>query len=181
MSFVGIDNQFPVFVVIPDGDMTTAMEKSGFCSCHASHFGAFFYLFALQLGEYSKKSYHGFPKRRRRVKAFLHRDEVYIVRKKDFLDKVKCVPLGAGETVKLVNQHQIKFVCFLDKMLHTGAIKIASCVSPVNIDVGYYPVLSFAVCNQTFFLFADRITLLRLLLSGDADYRGRHVSTRHPI
>ena len=32
--------------------------------------------------------------------------------------------------------------------------------------------ICFAVCNQAFFLFADRISLLRLFLSRDADIEG---------
>ena len=152
------------------------MVETGLRPGQAAHFGPFLYLLALQLGKHGEKSYHSFAKGRGRVEALLHRDEVYVVRKEDFFDEIERVPLRAGEAIQFVDQHQVEFARFLDKLLYAGAIEIASRVAPVNIDVGYYPVLCFAVCNQAFFLFADRITLLRLFLSRDADIEGCSVA-----
>lgn len=42
-------------------------------------------------------------------------------------DKTERVPLGVGEPAQLVDQHQVKLVCFRDEFLHTGAVDVAPC------------------------------------------------------
>ena len=147
------------------------MIKASLSPGNAPHPGALFYLLALQLCEYSKKPYHGFTERGGRIKALLHGNKIHTVRTEYFFNEIKGISLGTGEPVQLIHKNQIKFICFRYQLLYARTLQVTSCISPVHVNISYDPVLGFTVRNQTFLLFADRISLLCLLQCGDPDIK----------
>ena len=131
------------------------MVQPGLRSGDTAHLCALLYLFTFELGKYRQEANHGLAERGRGVKALLHRNEVNGVGKKDFLNKIERVPLGAGEPVQLVDQHHVKLVRLGHELLHTGAFEVTASVPAIDVDVRNQPPLRLAVGYQALLLFAN--------------------------
>ena len=162
----------PVLVLIADGDVSPAVVEAGLGTGHAAHPRALLYLLTFELGEHSEEANHGLAEWGRCVEALLHGDEVHALWTEDFFDEVERVPLGAGETVQLVDQHEVELVRLGDELLDAGTVQVAAGVPAIHIDVRDNPVFGLAVRNQAFFLLADGVALLRLFQRGNTDVEG---------
>ena len=170
----------PVLVLIADGDMAPAVVKAGLGAGHAAHPRALLYLLTFELGEHSEEANHGLAEWGRCVEALLHGDEVHALWPEDFFDEVERVLLGAGETVQLVDQHEVELVRLGDELLDAGAVQVTAGVPAIHIDVRDNPVFGLAVRNQAFLLLADGIALLRLFQCGNTDVEGCAVQSGIP-